>query len=61
MAVTHKRFKILSGHNIANRRTDRQTDRQTDERSDGRKDGRADGPHTIIRPKFHFGRIKTDL
>ena len=35
--------KIMSGHDVANRRTDRQTD----------------GRHTILRPKFHFGRIKT--
>jgi len=46
MTVTQKRFKILSGHDVANGRTDRQTDGQTD------------GRHTIIRPKFHFGRKK---
>ena len=46
MTVTHKLFKILSGHDVANGRTDRQTDGQTD------------GGHTIIRPKFYFGRIK---
>ena len=46
MTVSHKLFKILSGHDVSNGRTDVQTDRRTDER------------HTIIRPKFHFGRIK---
>ena len=45
MTVTHKLFKILSGHDVANGRTDGWTDGRTDER------------HTIIRPKFHFGRI----
>jgi len=38
MTVTQKLFKILSGHDLAN--------------------GRTDGRHTIICPKFHFGRIK---
>ena len=47
MTVTHKLFKILSGHDVANGRTD------------GRTDGRRDGGHTIIRPKFHFGSIKS--
>jgi len=42
MNVTQKLFKILSGHDVAN----------------GRTDGQTDGRHTIIRPKFHFGRIK---
>jgi len=42
MTVTHKFFKILSGHDVSNGRTDRQTDEC----------------HTIIRPKFLFGRIK---
>jgi len=46
MTVTHKLLKILRGHDVANGRTDRRTDGQTDER------------HTIICPKFHFGRIK---
>ena len=41
MTVSQKRFKILSGHDVAN--------------------GRTDGRHTIIRPKFHFGRIKTEV
>jgi len=50
MTVTHKLFKILSGHNVANGRTDRQTY--------GRTDGRTDERHTIICPKFYFGRIK---
>jgi len=40
--VTQKLFKLLRGHDVANWRTDRRTD----------------GRHTIIRPKFHFGRIK---
>ena len=26
--------------------------------TDGRTDGQTDGRHTIIRPKFYFGRIK---
>jgi len=43
MTVTQKLFKILSGHDVANRRTDRRTDRRL----------------TIKRPKFHFGRIKS--
>jgi len=51
MTVTHKLFKILSGHDVANGRTDGQTD--------GRTDGQTDGRHTIIRPKFYFGRIKS--
>jgi len=42
MTVTHKLFKILSGHDVAY----------------GRTDGRTDERHTIIRPKFYFGRIK---
>jgi len=50
MTVTHKLFKILNGHDVANGRTDGQTD--------GRTDGQTDGRHTIIRPKFYFGRIK---
>jgi len=50
MTVTHKLFKILSGHYVANGWTDRQTDGRTDEQTDER--------HTIIRPKFYFGRIK---
>jgi len=50
MTVSHTLFKILSGHDVANGRTDRRTD--------GRTDGRTDERHTIIRPKFHFGRIK---
>jgi len=50
MTVSHKLFKILSGHDVVNGRTDGQTD--------GRTDGRTDERHTIIRPKFHFGRIK---
>jgi len=33
MTVTHKLFKILSGHDVANGRTDRQTDGQTDGRT----------------------------
>ena len=37
--------------------TDGQTDRQTDRRTDRRTDGR----HTIIRPKFYFGRIKMKI
>ena len=45
MTVSRKLFKILSGHDVANGRTDRRTDGRTDER------------HTIILPKFHFGRI----
>ena len=40
----------MSGHDVANGRTDRRTVGQTD--------GRTDGRHTIIRPKFYFGRIK---
>ena len=44
MTVTHKLFKILSGHDVASGRTDGQTDER----------------HTIIRPKFYFGRIKTE-
>jgi len=48
MTVSHKLFKILSGHGVANGRTDGQTDGRTDER------------HTIIRSKFHFGRIKSE-
>jgi len=32
-------------------------DGQTDWQTDGRKDRRTDGRHTIIRPKFPFGRI----
>jgi len=43
--VTQKLFKILSWHDVANGRIDRQ----------------ADGRHTTIRPKFHFGRIKSHL
>ena len=54
MTVTHKLFKILSGYDVANRRTDRRTDGRTD----GRTDRRTDERHTIIRPKFYFGRIK---
>jgi len=50
MTVNYKLFKILSGHDVANGRTDRQTD--------GRTDGRTNERHTIIRPKFHFGHIK---
>jgi len=34
MPVTQKLFKILSGHDVANGRTDRRTDRQTDGRAD---------------------------
>jgi len=30
MTVAHKLFKILSGHDVANGRTDRQTDGRTD-------------------------------
>jgi len=44
MTVSHKLIKILSGHGVAN----------------GRTDGRKDERHTIIRPKFHFGRIKSE-
>ena len=29
--------------------------------TDGRTDGQTDERHTIIRPKFHFGRIKIIL
>jgi len=29
----------------------------TDGQTDGRTDGQTDKRHTIIRPKFHFGRI----
>jgi len=36
MAVTHKLFKILSGHDVANGRTDRRADGQTDGWTDGR-------------------------
>jgi len=37
MTVTHKLFKILSGHDVANGRTDRRTDGQTDGRTDRRR------------------------
>ena len=30
----------------------------TDGQTDRRTDGQTDGGHTIIRPKFYFGRIK---
>jgi len=50
MTVTHKLFKILSGHDVANGRADARTDRQTD--------GRTDERHTIISLKFYFGHIK---
>jgi len=36
MTVTHKLFKILSGHDVANGRTDRRTDGRTDGQTDGR-------------------------
>ena len=49
MTVNQKLFKILSGQDVANGRTDGRTDRRTD--------GQTDGAHTIIRPKFYFGRI----
>ena len=45
MTVTQKLFKILSRHDVANGRTDRRTDKR----------------HTIIRPKFHFRRIKIEF
>jgi len=45
MTVTQKLFfKILSGYDVANGRTDRRTD--------GRE------RHTIIHPQFNFGRTK---
>ena len=53
MTVTHKLFKILSGHDVDNEQTDRQTD--------GRTDGQTNERHTIIHPKFYFGRIKNRL
>ena len=55
MTVTQKLFNILSGHDVAYGRTDGRTDGQTDG-----PDGRTNGRHTIIRPKFHFGRTKKE-
>ena len=36
------------------------TDGRTYRRTDGQTDGQTDGRHTIIRPKFHFGRIEME-
>jgi len=36
MTVTHKLFKILSGHDVANGQTYGRTDGQTDRHTDGR-------------------------
>ena len=61
MTVTHKLFQILSGHDVANGRTDGRTDRRRYGQTDGRHNYHKTSELSLRAYKKHEKHLAKDL